>query len=54
MNDEFASRFTSAWLQAWNAHDLDGVLSHYSDDFEMFSPVIVQVTGNREGRLRGR
>jgi hypothetical protein len=54
MNEEFASRFTSEWLQAWNAHDLDRVLSHYSDDFEMFSPVIVQVTGNREGRLRGK
>lgn len=54
MNNELASRFTSEWLQAWNEHDLDRVLSHYSDDFEMFSPVIVQVTGNQEGRLQGK
>lgn len=54
MNKEFADHFASEWLQAWNAHDLDRILAHYSDDFEMVSPVIVQVTGNQEGRLQGK
>lgn len=54
MNSEFADLFTSEWLQAWNDHDLDRVLSHYSDDFEMYSPVIIEVTGNQEGRLQGK
>ena len=29
------------WIEAWNAHDADRVLSHYADDFEMSSPYIV-------------
>ena len=43
-----------ALVDAFNAHDLDRILSHYSDDFEMVSPVIVQVMGNEEGRLQGK
>lgn len=54
VNAAFADDFAREWLQAWNAHDLARVLSHYSDDFEMFSPVIVQVTGLAEGRLQGK
>lgn len=54
MNKEFAAHFANEWLQAWNAHDLERVLSHYSDDFEMFSPVIAQVMGIKEGRLQGK
>lgn len=50
----FAQAFAKEWLEAWNAHDLARVLSHYSDDFEMCSPVIVQVTGKAEGRLQGK
>lgn len=54
MNKDFATAFASEWLESWNAHDLDRVLSHYSDDFEMFSPVIAQVMGIQEGRLQGK
>jgi ketosteroid isomerase-like protein len=35
---EQAQSFASSWASAWNAHDLDRVLEHYEDDFEMASP----------------
>ena len=54
MNKERAEHFASEWLQAWNAHDLERILSHYSDDFEMQSPVVVQVMGIKDGRLQGK
>ncbi|MEC4747918.1 nuclear transport factor 2 family protein [Methylomicrobium sp. Wu6] len=54
MNREFAEHFAKNWLDAWNAHDLPRILAHYTDDFEMSSPVIIQVTGNPEGRLQGK
>lgn len=54
MNQETAQRFAQEWLDAWNAHDLERVLAHYADDFEMISPIITQVTGNAAGRLRGK
>lgn len=50
----FARRFAQDWADAWNAHDLERILSHYEDDFEMRSPVIVQVMGDTSGCLRGK
>jgi hypothetical protein len=54
MNREAAEKFACEWLEAWNAHDLDRILSHYTEDFEMSSPVITKVTGNPDGRLQGK
>ena len=31
-------RFAAEWIEAWNAHDLERILAHYADDFEMASP----------------
>lgn len=54
MNKEFATQFAHEWIGAWNAHDLDRVLSHYSEDFQMSSPLIAQVVGEKSGTLKGR
>lgn len=54
MDQQFAARFAAEWICAWNAHDLDGVLAHYADDFEMSSPFISQIAGEPSGRLRGK
>jgi hypothetical protein len=51
---DFADRFAEEWIAAWNAHDLPRVLSHYDEDFEMASPLIVEVAGEPSGVLRGR
>ena len=40
MTKDFAIRFAGEWIAAWNAHDLGRILSHYTEDFEMSSPVI--------------
>jgi hypothetical protein len=50
----FAERFAAEWIDAWNSHDLDRVLSHYADDFEMSSPYIAQVAGEPSGKLKGK
>lgn len=54
LDKAFAARFAAEWIAAWNDHDLDRILSHYADDFEMASPVIVQIAGEPSGRLQGR
>ena len=51
---EFATRFAADWIAAWNAHDLDRILAHYADDFEMASPVIAQLMNEPTGRLKGK
>lgn len=50
----FAEAFAADWIAAWNAHDLERILGHYADDFEMRSPLIVQRVGEPSGRLRGK
>ena len=54
MDKAFAEHFAADWIDSWNAHDLDRVLAHYADDFEMSSPVIIQVAAEPSGTLRGK
>jgi hypothetical protein len=54
MDKTFAERFAAEWIASWNDHDLDSVLSHYTDDFEMSSPFIVQLAGEASGTLVGK
>ena len=50
----FAEVFAADWIDAWNSRDLSRVLSHYSEDFEMSSPVIIEVVGEPSGTLKGK
>jgi len=36
----FAEGFAKEWVAAWNSHDLDRILGHCDDDFEMSPPII--------------
>lgn len=54
MENSFAEHFAADWIDSWNSHDLDRVLSHYTDDFEMSSPKIIQIVGEPSGRLHGK
>ncbi|MEK6806247.1 MAG: nuclear transport factor 2 family protein [Pseudomonadota bacterium] len=54
LEKSFAEHFAAEWISAWNSRDLERILSHYSDDFEMSSPVITQITGEPSGKLRGK
>ncbi|MCW1969450.1 MAG: nuclear transport factor 2 family protein [Anaerolineae bacterium] len=51
---QFGNTFADHWIEAWNAHDLDEILSHYTDDFEMSSPVIVGAMNEPSGKLKGK
>lgn len=48
-----AQDFAREWLDAWNAHDLERVLSHYADDVELVSPRAAQVVPESGGVIRG-
>ena len=54
MDAAFAQGFAKQWIAAWNAHDVDEILSHYDEDFEMSSPLILQMQLDFAGSLRGR
>ena len=50
----FAEQFAADWIESWNSHDLDRILTHYTDDFEMSSPLIHQLAGEPSGKLKGK
>ena len=54
MTLEEAKHFAEHWVAAWNSHDIDAVLTHYADDFEMTTPMIQRVLGIESGTLRGK
>lgn len=49
-----AQTFAREWIDSWNSHDLNRILSHYSDDFEMTSPFIVGVMNEPTGTIKGK
>jgi len=51
---EWATAFAKEWIDAWNTGDLERVLAHYADDFEMTSPYIVERMGIISGTLKGK
>lgn len=51
---QFAAGFAREWAEAWNTHDLSRVLSHYTEDFQMTSPLIARISGNESGTLVGK
>lgn len=52
--DQEAAKLAHIWIDAWNRHDLDGVMACYADDVVLTSPLVVTVLGNPTGTIRGK
>ena len=49
-----AKEFAREWVEAWNAHDLDRIVTHYATDVVLTSPVAARITGEASGVARGK
>jgi predicted ester cyclase len=49
-----ARSLANYWIAAWNAHDLDLILSHYEDSIELTSPAAAQLLGTPDGKVTGK
>jgi ketosteroid isomerase-like protein len=49
-----AQAFARHWIDAWNRHDLDTVVHHFTTDAEFTSPIAASITGDPSGTVRGR
>lgn len=54
MNSQLAALFARGWIAAWNAHELDAILSHYVDDVVLTSPVAAKILDDPSGTVRGK
>ena len=41
-------------IESWNSHNLDSILSHYSEDIEFTSPFVVKVLREKAGTIYGK
>src|SRR5271165_2995773 len=49
----FAREFAQDWVDAWNGHDLERILTHYDDEALLTSPVAARLL-NGDGTVRGK
>ena len=54
MDAQQTEAFAKGWIQAWNQRNLESVLSHYTEDVEFQSPLVVKLLGETSGTLRGK
>jgi hypothetical protein len=53
LNKPWVKKFAEDWVQAWNAHDLDAIVSHYAPDVVLTSPVAARILDEASGAVRG-
>jgi hypothetical protein len=54
IDEAHARKFADEWVRAWNAHDLDQIMSHYDDEVVLVSPVAARLLGDPSGRVSGK
>jgi hypothetical protein len=42
------------WIEAWNDHDLDRIITHYADDVVFLSPFVQKIGVSDSGAVLGR
>jgi predicted ester cyclase len=54
MTKEEAWSLAEHWVAAWNAHDLELIMTHYEDAVELTSPVAARLLGTSDGKVVGK
>ncbi len=52
IDQQWAQAFAEDWIASWNSHDMERILAHYTDDFEMSSPLSWTRLGCQRVNLR--
>lgn len=51
---QFAQEFAQQWVDAWNSHNLDAIMSLCADDIEVTSPFIADLMQEQSGTLKSK
>lgn len=54
LTQEQAQLLASHWVQAWNSHDMDAILSHYAENVILISPIAAKLLNNPSGIVSGK
>ena len=42
------------WVDAWNQHNIDAIMQHYSEDIDFRSPIIQKMGVNAAGKINSK
>ena len=54
LSETDAQQFAQSWIQAWNSHDLDVVMSHYAPEVALTSPTAAKLLNDPSGTITGK
>ena len=54
MTKDEAWKLANHWVEAWNSHDLDAIMTHYENAIELTSPVAARLLGTPDGKVIGK
>lgn len=49
-----AQVFAKHWVEAWNSHNLDEIMSHYAVDVVLVSPAAAKMLNDPSGTVKGK
>lgn len=53
LTQDDAQDFARQWVEAWNRHDLDAIMRHYSHNITFTSPFVLAIAQEPTGTLHG-
>ncbi len=54
LTEKEAREFAEHWVEAWNSHDLDEIMSHYTAEAVLVSPVAARILNDPSGTVKGK
>jgi hypothetical protein len=54
LTEDKARDLAAHWIQAWNSHELDEIMSHYGEDVVLVSPVAAKILNDPSGTVKGK
>lgn len=54
LTQTLAHQFSAQWIQAWNSHNLDEILSHYDEQIVLVSPIAARLLNDPNGIVQGK
>jgi hypothetical protein len=54
LSESQARQFADHWVEAWNSHDLDTIMSHYAAEVVLTSPTAANLSNDPSGAVAGK
>ncbi len=54
LTEDKARKLSTYWIEAWNSHDLDEIMSHYGEAVVLVSPIAAKILNEPSGTVKGK